>query len=100
MPKLEGSSKVTLDELLAKTAVGFRSVMKLYFQWFGLIYYHGLAFFFLPMHGTLRFSQQAYCPVDEAGNVGEGEPCNQFNRSPSLIGFYVLCCMYFWVSAL
>ena len=91
---------MTLDQLLAKTDIGFKSVMKLYFQWLVLIFFHGLLVFYLPIHGNLRYNNQGYCDLDTSGNPVAGEVCNSLNRNNALIAFYLLCCLYFWISAL
>jgi hypothetical protein len=92
--------RLTLDQLLAKTAINFKSVMKLYFQWLVLLFFHGLLFFFLPVHGNFKYNNQGYCDLDESGRVPAGEVCNNFNLNASLISFYLMCCLYFWTSAL
>lgn len=88
--------KTTLDQLLAKTEVDFKSVMKLYFQWFVILFTHGLLFFFLPINGNLKYTNQGYCSV----NLQPGEVCNAFNSNWYIMLFYVLSCVYLWISAL
>ena len=87
--------KISLEQLLAKTDINFKSVMKLYFQWIVLIFFHVLLFFYLPIHGNFKTSNQGYCDLSF-----EDQACNNFNLNNSLITFYLLCCGYFWISAL
>lgn len=92
--------KISFDELLAKTHIDFRSVMKFYFQWITLAFLHGLLFFYLPISGNLKTHAKTYC--DPRGSLASGKPtaCNDFKDNWYIISFYILSCFYFWLSAL
>ena len=88
--------KTTFDQLLAKTEVDFKSVLKLYFQYFVIFITHGFLFFYLPIQGNLKYTLKSYCDPDETGE----DTCNAFNQNPYIIVFYVLSGVYLWISAL
>jgi hypothetical protein len=87
---------VNVNSMLAKTKIDFKSVQKLYFQWLILIFFHALLFFFLPMHGNKKILNDNFCDPLSTDSPG----CNSFDRNSWIIIFYMLCCIYFWVSAL
>jgi hypothetical protein len=72
---------MNLDQVLARTNIDFKSVVKFYFQWFVLLAAHWLLFFWLPVTG--------------GANTSEG-----FGGRRAIQGCYILCCLYFYLSAM
>ena len=82
---------------LERTKITLAMVSKFYLQWILLIFVHGLVFWFFPIHGNQKLQNQSYC-VKDADKLGI--KCNEFGGNWALIFFYILYCLYFWVSAL
>jgi hypothetical protein len=74
--------------------------MRFYFQWTVMIFIHGLLFFYLPIHGNFKVTNQGYCDTSEYILASKDSLCNNFNRNIALMFFYLLCCAYLWISAL
>ena len=59
----KGQVKISTDQLLARSKIGYREVSKYYFQWFNLLLIHAYLFFYLPISGNYFLSQNTdrYC---------------------------------------
>jgi hypothetical protein len=53
--------KFNIDELLARSKISLRGVLKFYFQWVFLIFIHISLFFFLPILGNRKYNGVGYC---------------------------------------
>jgi len=65
-----------------------------------MLFFHIILFFYLPSHGTYKLSGDEYCIIGPNGELVAEEGCNAFSENRSLIIFYLLCCVYFWISAI
>jgi len=60
-----------LDELLARSKMGLRVVLKYYFQWAVLLYFHFMLVFYLPITGNEKYTKTAYCPPPDLTDTSE-----------------------------
>jgi hypothetical protein len=96
---------LNLDELLARSKISLRTVQKFYFQWLLLLAGHAVLFFYLPMQGNDKLHGTSYCdpsrlPANDASSSSLQYQCNDLNQNSSLAIFYILCCLYFYASAI
>lgn len=61
-----------------------------------LVMVHIFVFWFIPITGNYKLYGRAVC--DKEGQQYYG--CKNFHRNPFLIGFYTICCLYLFFSAL
>jgi hypothetical protein len=85
--------------VLARSTITLRTVIKFYFQWLILILIHIMLFFYLPISGNLKYNQMKYCDEDKYWKELDYR-CNDLNKNSSIKIFYLLSCIYFFVSAL
>lgn len=75
-------------------------VLKYYVLWVLLILVHLLVFFYFPISGNLALQGTPYCGTPELSSQPVNERCNDFSQNASLICFYLLYLLYFYLSAL
>lgn len=100
----DDSTILNLDELLARSKISLRTVQKFYFQWILLLGGHAMLFFYLPMQGNDKLHGTSYCDPsklaeNDASSSNLQYQCNDLNQNKSIAIFYILCCFYFYVSA-
>ena len=57
---------------------------------------HIFIFWFIPIHGNLKLYGRSTCDVKQQEYYG----CKNFHLNPFLIGFYIIVCIYLFLSAL
>lgn len=60
---------------------------------------HILLFFYLPISGNKKYNQMSYCDPKYYYSQ-PGYKCNDLNKNKSIALFYVISCIYFFISAL
>lgn len=85
--------------VLARSTIKLRTVMKFYFQWLTLFMLHILLFFYLPISGNQKYNQMTYCDPKYYYSQPEYK-CNDLNKNKSIALFYMISCVYFFISAL
>lgn len=96
-----------INESLARNKISFKSVLKFYFQWFIIIAGHGALFFYFPMAGNEKLNNKVYCDPDDEkkrlqddSQTSEKNWCNNLNENRYIWIFYLILCLYMYISAL
>lgn len=92
----QATVEIEIEQVMSRTKIELRTVLRFYFQWLNLILVHGLCFFYLPIQGNKLNLSRSYC---SEADIKEGI-CKDFIRNPFIWIFYVICCFYFFLSAL
>ena len=89
---------IIVDDInLRKTKFNKTIVLKYYLQLFLLVVIHLIVFWYFPIKANKSLQVTPYWDFDDPET---GKSCNEVFMNPFLLGFYLLYCIYFLISAL